>query len=237
MSMASASPFHIIQNQHCGIVQSIITKSYFSHFFSSAYLSVLVNHNTIFFHNEFSYSLSTPIVFESDDALHCGIASNQLDNIKNPINGYTISQIYYENDTCGNVNISFCIFKDCQSSDKFGGSIRVIEDCIVFIHGCQFESSHTKSNRGGAIYAVLRSGKSENEKNEMQINDEYLSVLNIQYCCFSKCYPEDSENLYGLSVYSAAFQTVLYYSTTSNCPPVDIIIFLVEPYLISKQQK
>lgn len=226
MSLLSTSPLYTIRNQFNGLVRTSFYNSHFSHMFTNVFVSYTNKHQTLFNNNLFSHSLSTPLKFVSE--YNCGINSSNS-NVDMPIQNQLISdsnftgdnlknkRAYFKSD-CGDISIYFCTFLNCYSQDENGGSILVTQDCVVVIHSTQFIGSHTTMNRGGACCIV----KQFNTYDDASIKDEQLQSLNVQYCCFSGCYPQtDNESLYGLALFCASKETVVYFSSTIDCPPTD----------------
>lgn len=233
MSLASKSSFMIATNMHNSVTKTIIFKSSFSHFFTSVFSSYTTKHKSIFQETRFSHSLETPLVFESEyncaintsSNFEIGVVHNRTISPANSFVGWAEQAAFYLLN-CGDVIIQFCTFEDCHSIHG-GGSIRVVQNCTVFIHSTQFKRSRTSLRKGATIYAVRADGLYDQEDTDdknvrnVVMNDTALPALSIQNCCFSDCYPEGDQNLYGVCLYSSAKDTILFMSSAVNCPGTD----------------
>lgn len=213
MSMTTMSPFYVISHHYSAATRTTFCNSYFNHFFSNVVISYTNHHETVIRKTIFSNSLSTPLIFEtlSEGQTTYDHTTIHPDNFTDPNDKHLVF-----NTNIGNIDIRFCSFINLSSTSKSGGSLLVQQDCTVLIHSSTFSGSKTSQNRGGAIAVV----KSFNETEDALIKDEQISLLNVQYCCFSGCYPNGEEDkLYGLALFSAAKTTIFYFSSTVNCPP------------------
>lgn len=113
--------------------------------------------------------------------------------------------------------IVFCTFDSCISTLKCGGSLGVIQDCHDFIHRSDFINSSTSTKYGGAIYVCSKEGDLTLDDN----NNTELEQLNVQYCCFSGCFGNRADTLYGAALFTSAKNTILLYTAAVNCPPID----------------
>lgn len=223
MSMTLASPFYTIGNKYNRAVRSSFINSHFSQFFSNVVLAQTNNNITRVVQTIFAHSLGTPLKFDSTD---CYFNSSQMPIKKLTITGKDINSEGDENhiafkSDCGNISILFCEFINCSSLNESGGSILITQDCTALIHNTIFAGSHTSSKRGGAICAV----KSFKDTEDAYIQDQQMSLLNVQYCCFSECYYSGLEidSLYGVALFSAAKETVLYLSSSVGCSPIGYV--------------
>lgn len=191
--------------------------------FSSIVSAYTNKHNTIIRNNIFSHILNTPIHFVQEAHCFPNYNSTTVDGIflKNINISYDSfpqewedHRAFYSKDNdqvCGDIIITGCIFKDCHSK-KNGGSLLIEQYTDVMIHNTIFHNSSTESSRGGA--AVI--GNTIDPNQGIGISDHMLSKLDVQYCCFQNCY--GSNELYGVALFIAAEETTLLYASTVNCP-------------------
>lgn len=239
LSIMSQSPFYTIYDTHQGPLKTTLFKSYFSRSFSHIIFSRTNHHNTLIKNNLFSKIANSAIYLTNsgnDLNLDCFFKYNDGtyfqpgDIIKNQVvtpDQYVLD-IHSDNfrpffrkieglSICGDITISNCIFDGCYADSYSGGSIHIEQDCTVLIHGTIFNNSYTKRRFGGACVIV----KTITDENA-DFNTERLQKLEIQYCCFQDCYGNDANyKLYGVAIFGAAQETILYYASTVNCPGID----------------
>lgn len=220
MSLTSLSPFYSIRDQYNSYSSSTILNSRFSNMFSSIIYSYTNYHKTIIQNSMFLHSLQTPLKFDS--AGNCQI-NNIDENIQQPIENKNIKgsdfgdwrdkRAYFTSaSVCGHIKIIFCTFQDCSSVDA-GGSLFINQDSEVILHSNEFIRSKTSNSKGGAAL-ITKSFKQDADPP----NDEKVSKLNIQYCCFCQCCPINQDNLLGVALFAAGVDTVFSFLSTVDCP-------------------
>lgn len=207
LSSFATSPFYTIHDSHKRYLQSSFYNSHFSHSFTPYIITYTTNHRTIIKNSIFSFTLDSSLKF-----------SNLQSTIT--IGGKTYTGSMYESDSddhrpyfvdgSSDLIITGCIFDHCYAKNQ-GGSIIILQDCSATIHNTIFNYSYTESITGGAIFAA----KTISEDHE-NFENEQIQKIDIQYCCFQNCYGTSS--LYGVAIFSAAKENILFYASTVNCP-------------------
>lgn len=221
-SMLSTSPLYMIKVNFNGPVLTSFYNSQFSHTFTSSIASFTTHHKTIIKKTIFSYSMDTPVFISS---ANCGI--DDTHKIPDPFKDITVdgSKLGWENsrafflEDCGDVEIYYSTFKNCFSKNVAGGSLCVQQQCTVVLHGVTFSNSKTSHCRGGAV-SISKSSNTDcgNSDSCTNPNDEMLTQLTAQYCCFSNCYPQTNDTLFGVALFASAENTTLFFASTVDCP-------------------
>ena len=122
--------------------------------------------------------LSSLISFNSEtDGLGCFLKTGHTYVPNEPIGGIIIKEHSYFTNNCGNLVITGCEFRECNSSTKYGGAISIVQDCSVTIHNTIFHSCSTNSNAGGACFIV----KETNTMNCPNFDNGKVPEMDIQY--------------------------------------------------------
>lgn len=225
LSLASYSPFYTMYNINKGILCFSLCNSQISYLFNSVIQSYTRNHQTLIKNTIISHTLNSAIKFSSEgETSSCSIFPNFPFESNTPIdnkefNGKTCDadkdcHLSFKGD-CGDLIITKCTFEGCHSKES-GGSISIIQDCSVTIHGTIFNDSKTTDGRyGGAVFIVKSLGKGYDDPKWADISNGEIKKLDVQYCCFSNCY--GSNILMGVAVLCSADQMMLYFASTTNC--------------------
>lgn len=246
ISMFSISPLYTVQKNYHSPLKTAFINSHFSRSFSSVFYSNTNRHQTVFHNDIFSHIINSAIfiksetneknmdcffVYPSEDESSFTFfkAGDLIHDIKVKPEHYQKNLDDKNNDNfrpyfrknnekksiCGDIKITNCVFNGCHADSFSGGSLHIEQEGSVLIHSTIFSNSHTNKKFGGAC--VICSSIDEN--NLVDFNAGKLQRLDIQYCCFQEC--SGADNAYGVAIFSAAFQTELYYASTVNCPGKD----------------
>ena len=233
------SPLYTLYNTHQGQLRSSFFNSHFSRSFSSIIYSNTNMHKTNINRNVFSHVINSAIYLVNNDDLSGNdcvflFKDGSLfekgtlihDQVVQPDQyiGYKLDERnlrpYFRNNACGDIKITDCIFNGCHAQTFNGGSIHIEQDASVVIHGTIFNNSYTGERFGGAG-VICQKNTNENDGNFDTIP---MHQLDVQYCCFQDCYGTGEDNnyglkkLYGVALFMAANNTVLYYASTVDCP-------------------
>lgn len=160
--------------------------------FTNVVFTYNIKYQTFFKKSLFSNLLKTPLKFvtkydcwidSSKSNVQMSIFNNTI-AVSNFSDSWLNKRAYFISE-CGNISIYYCTFIKSYSLNENGGSLLVTQDLSVIIYGTQFIDSHTSMNHDSMKTTIYQ-------------------LLNVQYCCFSGCYPEtNNEKFFGLALFCA----------------------------------
>lgn len=212
MRIFSVSPYYSIEQIYSSPITTYFFHSAFSYFFSNAIISHTTCHMTHIGKCKFLNTLSTPVKFQSEPCP--SNINNRTFYTSSNFSDSNVRRPYFAN--CGDLIIDSCIFRNCYSFGIGGGALFVTQDSIIVIHNTLFSFAHTDFSLGGG---ALISGKNF----DVALPPHCVS-LNVQYCCFSYCYPTvypsvnvNNMGIFGSALLASSRVVILYFSSTSNC--------------------
>lgn len=180
-------------------------------------------------------TLSSPLVFRENEIYYDGVCrdgskccvSKDYSFTKNSeISDQTISEKdfpvdwksrhpFFQNTECGDLTITKCNFINCKEEEDYGGGISISAYLEVILHHCIFDQCQSvKHGCGGAIGATF------GFKDDLAPTPTFTDAkkLDVQYTCFSNCFPTTNDKAFGTALLMAAEEVILYYASTTDCP-------------------
>lgn len=212
-TFSSLTPLYTVQNLYQPR-SSTILNSCFYRYFTNIIFSKAERHQMIIKKDIFSHILSSAIIFSSEESENTG--SKKIFKAQN----FTSKNHFNNNDLIGisDLYIANCYFIQCQSK-TYGGGIFVQQECSVTLHELIFDKCTAKDGGGGYICR-----RKNNTDKDGYFSDELLSSINVQYCCFQKCFTIDdgSKSGFGSGLILAGQNVKLFYASTTECAISDL---------------
>lgn len=208
-SLVSMSPLFYVHKIYKDKVSTSIINSCFSRSFTNIIYSATNYHRTNLKNDEFSHILNGAIVFTSND----DITKDKRTIVKNK--NISSHLVYNDATNNGDITIASCSFLYCKSTS--GGAILIEQNCSVILHDSIFD--HCTANDGAGAY--ICGHIKERSKDNGEIEDDFLTQVDIRYCCFQKCNVKNNEEKstgFGSALILSGKNVALYFASSVNCP-------------------